>query len=339
MKKILITGGAGFLGRYLIQNLLNNFDGLDITILDLRENKNKLFDFSNFTNIKYLYNKNICHYTDIENDFSGIDTVIHLAGLVSFSLKDKDRLQDINVTGAENVLKASFENNVLNFIHVSSVAALGYNNDPLNPINESFKFDWSIAKRKHKYYMLTKHEADEKVLEYRNKGMNIAIVYPGLMLGPGDRTNSTNLINGIKQGKIAFNMPGGTNIIDVRDTAKGIAQLLKHNIINDEILLSGENISFKEINKTIAEELGVNYPKKTLSKTLSSLLYYILLFAEFISKKPLPLTADNVDSASKFRYFSNTKANKVLSWRPEINFRDTIKNTIEWMVNKNEFKR
>ena len=338
MKNILITGGSGFLGQYLIKDIIEKFEDINITVIDLKDNKNKIYDFSNRKNITYLFGKNICSYESISNEFKNIDTVIHLAGLVSFSLKDRKKLQSINVIGTENILKASLKNNVKNLIHVSSVAALGYRDDPNNPINESFKFDWDIARKKHKYYMLTKYEADQKVLEYREKGLKATIVYPGLMMGPGDRTNSTNLINGVRTGKIAFNMPGGTNITDVRDVSKAIINILENNIENHELLLSGENLTFKEINKTIATELNVTHPKKTIPRSFSSVLYYILLLAEKASNKALPLTADNVDSASKFRYFSNAKASEILGWQPEISFRDTIKNTIEWMVNENELK-
>ena len=124
--------------------------------------------------------------------------VIHLAGIVSFSLKDKALLEKVNIEGTKNMLLAAKENKVKQFIHISSVAALGYNDDPENPIDEDFKFDWEIAKRKKKYYMLTKHLADVEI--EKNKGsLNTVVLYPGLMFGPGDKTNSGRLISAIKE--------------------------------------------------------------------------------------------------------------------------------------------
>jgi len=55
--------------------------------------------------------------------------------------------------------------------------------------------------------------------------------------------------------------------------------------------------------------------------------------------KRLELTADNLDSAFKFRYFDNAKAKEELGWEPEIAFERTIKDTIKWMDENGHFER
>jgi len=330
-ENILITGGCGFLGQYLIRDLLNEFDDSRIKVLDLKPNPNSLFDFTNNLNIKTLLNKNICDYDSIACEFKNTDLVIHLAGIVSFSVKDKELLEAVNVRGTRNVLEAAAFNRVKRFIHISSVAALGFNNNKNKTVNEDFHFDWNIAEKRKKYYMLTKHLADIEVGKYAAKGLDCVTLYPGLMFGPGDMTNSARLIKAIKQKRIPFNMPGGTNIVDVRDTARGIAACLKNWKTDTGYLLSGHNLTFKEINGTIAEELGVKCPALTLPAFLNPLLFNLLNFIESRAKNKLELTADNLDSAFKFRYFDNNKAGRELEWRPEISFKQTIKDTIEWM--------
>ena len=115
--------------------------------------------------------------------------------------------------------------------------------------------------------MLTKHLADVEVEKARKKELNVAVVYPGLMFGPGDLANTSKLIKAIKNRKIPLNMPGGTNITDVRDVAKGITTVLKKGVNDGNFLLSGYNLTFKEVNKTIAQALGVKPPKITLPKS------------------------------------------------------------------------
>ena len=335
---ILITGGCGFLGQYLTKDLLAHFPDAQIKILDLKPNPLSLFNFQQDSRVKILLQKDICDYDSIVAEFAGIDLVIHLAGLVSFSLKDKDALFRVNVDGTRNILKAMEQNNVKHLIHISSVAALGYKDHPTEMVNEDFEFDFSIADKRKKYYMLTKHLADMEVRKFSGK-LNCVIVYPGLMFGPGDLTNSTKLINAIAKRKIPFNMPGGTNIIDVRDVSKGITEILKQNITRDRFLLSGHNLTFKQINAAIAEQLNVKPPKTTLPKILNSPLFQLLLLTEKMSKNKLQLTADNLDSAFKFRYFDNTKAGTQLKWKPEIQFEGTIHDTIEWMKANDLLKR
>lgn len=335
---ILIIGGCGFLGQYLTNDILNNFLYTQIKILDLKPNPLSLFDIQQNPRVKIMLQRDICDYDSITAEFAQTDLVIHLAGLVSFSLKDRDALFSINVDGIRNILKAMGQNNIKNLIHISSVAALGYKDHIIETVNEDFEFDFSIAEKRKKYYMLTKHLADLEIQKFCEK-LNPLILYPGLMLGPGDLTNSVKLINAVAQRKIPFNMPGGTNIIDVRDVSKGIIQILKQEFDGDNFLLSGWNLTFKQINTTIGKLLEVKPPALTLPKFLNGPLFQLLLMAEKMSKNKLQLTADNLDSAFKFRYFDNTKALNKLNWKPEIQFEKTIRDTIEWMEENDLLKR
>jgi nucleoside-diphosphate-sugar epimerase len=239
------------------------------------------------------------------------------------------------VDGTKNVLKSAFEKGVKNFIHISSVAALGCKDSKDDLVDENFKFDWNVAEKKHKYYMLTKYLADVEVKKYDDK-MNTIILYPGLMLGPGDLKNSAKLIQAIKEKRIPFNMPGGTNIADVRDISKGIVLAMKNKSSGD-FLLSGHNLLFSDLNRIIAEVVGEEPPSKKMPKFLNPLLYFILLTIEKI-KPNIELTADNIDSAFKYRYFNNSKATKEFNWKPEIEFKKTIQDTYNWMVKDGIFK-
>lgn len=339
IKNILITGGCGFLGQYLTQDLLSAFPDAHIGIIDLNPSKTNIFDFTNHPNLRTELGTDICNYDSLPPHFEDIDTVIHLAGLVSFSLKDADRLFAVNVDGTKNVLKAAIDKNVKNFIHISSVAALGFNDNKDAPVDEEFTFDFRLAKKRKKYYMLSKHLADIELEKLAPASINTVILYPGLMFGPGDITNSAHLINAICQRKIPFNMPGGTNIVDVRDVASGITAVLQNAAAPGRFLLSGRNLEFHDINATIAKALSVRPPALTLPKLICPLLFKILLLAEKISSKQLALTADNLDSASKYRYFDNTKAHTMLQWQPKIEFTQTVKDTIDWMKKNDLLKR
>ena len=183
--------------------------------------------------------------------------------------------------------------------------------------------------------MLTKHLADKEIeKEIKDNNLKATILYPGLMLGPGDYTNTAKLIKAIKDKRMPVNMPGGTNLIDVRDVSKGIINTLKQTN-KEHYLLSGHNLTMKEITKTIANEVSVNPPKLTVPKLLNPLLFNLVLLIESLARNKTEVTADNVDSSFKFRYFDNTKAKKELKWEPEISFQKTIKDSVDWM-NKND---
>jgi dihydroflavonol-4-reductase len=328
---IVITGGCGFLGQHLTRALLEAFPETPIRLLDLCPNPNRLFDFSGEQRVAVQTGVDVTDVDALRGCFDGAGAVIHLAGLISFALKDEVRLEQVNVGGTRNVLAEVRRAAVKRVVHVSSVAALGYGDDPECPVDEAFRFDWRVAEQYKKFYMLTKRRADAEVERFRAAGGIATIVYPGLLFGPGDMKGAAALIEATAAGRIDMNPPGGTNVVDVRDVARGIVQVLKEDVGNEDLLLSGHNLSFAEINGAIAGVLDVPAPLRTLPRGLDRLLFPLLLSAERLLPRFLDLSADQVHSAFRFRYFSNRKAGERLGWIPEFSFERTVQDTVHWM--------
>ncbi len=336
IKKILITGGAGFLGQHLISSLNNTYNkNIKITVIDKTENPHPFIDINKFSNVKTYYDVNITNYSSIGKFFLNQDIVFHLAGLVSFYKKDKNKLFKINASGTENVLKASLKNKIKKVIHISSVAGIGYLNDSEKSADEKLNFPWH--KIKSKYYMLSKHKSELIAKQYIKKGLPVIIINPGLMYGPGDYFNSIKLIKSIYNDKLSFITPGGTNVVDVRDVVKGLVKLISKNNIDQQYIFGGNNYTFKEITKTIANALNKkNFNPKILSYKWRNLLYPLINIIESISPFRLPITADLIDSSFKFRYFSSKKAQKDIGYKITIPLLKTFKDTINWYVKKVE---
>jgi len=122
--KIFVTGGAGFIGKHLVDWLLNTGD---VTIYD------------NFTNssqgsISHLLKKgaslvkgDITDYELLSKSLAGFDSVVHLAAEtdVQESIKFPDKTNYVNVTGSVNLLRACVANKVKNIVNASSAAVYG----------------------------------------------------------------------------------------------------------------------------------------------------------------------------------------------------------------------
>jgi UDP-glucose 4-epimerase len=141
--KVLVTGGAGFIGKYLVKSLLEK--GNSVTIFD---------NFSNSTknSINFLVNigakvieGDIRKLDDIVNAIKDHEIVIHLAAKISVSESIKNPIDtfQVNVGGTNNILTACEKNNVKKLIAASSAAVYG-EGDPnvqlteeseLNPIS------------------------------------------------------------------------------------------------------------------------------------------------------------------------------------------------------------
>ena len=125
MKKVLITGGAGFIGSHVSELLLNK--GYKIIIIDnfatgRLENLKKL----NKSKIKII-NADVSNYNKIEKNFKNIEYVFHLAALADIvpSIEEPDKYFKSNVTGTLNILKASKKHNVKKVIYAASASCYG----------------------------------------------------------------------------------------------------------------------------------------------------------------------------------------------------------------------
>jgi UDP-glucose 4-epimerase len=131
--KVLVTGGAGFIGYHLVKRLLSQRN-YKIIVIDNLSNGNKNFlDSSNnrsSSNKFSFYKEDIRNkksILDIFNHERRIDTCIHLAAKINVqdSITNPDDTIDVNVKGTLNVLEACSSNGVKNFIFGSSAAVYG----------------------------------------------------------------------------------------------------------------------------------------------------------------------------------------------------------------------
>ncbi len=125
-KKILVTGGAGFIGSNLCDKLLElgaYVISIDNYITGDIKNLSKSSTYKNFTNIE----GDIRDYEVCKNVTKGVDYVLHHAALGSVprSIDDPVTTDQINIGGFVNILKASVDNNVKRFIYAASSSTYG----------------------------------------------------------------------------------------------------------------------------------------------------------------------------------------------------------------------
>jgi len=241
MKKIFITGVAGFIGFSLANNFLkkkykvigiDNFDNYySIKIKKerlkiLKENKNFIFynvDISNFKNIFKVIKKN------------NIDILIHLAAQagVRYSLINPNKYLDVNILGFVNLIKSVKNKKIKKFIYASSSSVYGDSmrfplkeNDNLNPKN---------------IYGLSK-KINEQIASYYSKIYNIKFI--GLrfftIYGEWGRPDMFlfKMFKSSKQKKVFYLNNFGNHLRDftyIGDVAKIIDRLIQKKIVKHEI--------------------------------------------------------------------------------------------------------
>ena len=317
--KILITGATGFLGHHLVDRLLEQ--GYSVRIF-----KEKSAD-SDFGAKAETITGDIRNSEEVNKAVVGCKIVFHLVGMVSYWSKLNPLQYDINVKGTKNIVDACLAHKTEKLIYVSSTVAVGTAEglaDEQTPYNLSYL---KIG------YCDTKFLAEKEINRGKDKGLNTVILCPGSMHGEGDiRKIKSDLTFDFKFPFSFLYISGGLGVVDVEDVVEGMIQAWKKDTKGERYILVGENLSFYQIRKTIAEALNKKPPFICLPNWLLFLLSYLFLALSFFTGKKPKLTPEMVKFNKINFFFSNQKAKKELgiNFKP---FEESATKAVRWYQN------
>lgn len=307
---VLVTGGTGFLGAYIIKELVNN----KIPVRAIRRNNN----LPSFIPAYILERVNwmdgdVLDLVGLENSMDGIDTVIHSAAKVSFNSRERYEMLRVNIQGTANVVNIAIEKNIRHFIHVSSVAALGRKSNGTIVTEEK---QWEDNKM-NTSYATSKYQAEMEVWRGIGEGLQAVIVNPSTILGYGDWNSSSCAIFKTAYTEFPWYTSGINGFVDVEDVARAIVLLSQKKISGERFILNSDNWSFKQLLTTIADGFGKKHPSRHATPALGSIAWRVEKLKKFFSGKPPLLTRESARVAQSKTFFDNTKILRVL---PEFYF-------------------
>ena len=321
MKNVLVTGATGFLGKYLIEELLNN----DYEVVAQGRKENVLSDIKEKYNVKILK----CSLDEIKNVKLKVDYVIHAAALSTVWGKWED-FYNSNVIGTENVIDFCKKNNVKRLVYVSSPSIYSAKYDRLNIKEDDFDKNNQLN-----FYIKSKILAENLINSIEDDKLEKVIIRPRGLFGIGDTSIIPRLINANRKiGIPLFN--DGKNIVDIT-CVENVALALRLAIESENAvgrtynITNGEPREFKNILEELFEQ--INEPPKYLKINLN-LMYGVSSIIEFIYKlfhiyKEPMITKYNICTLGYSQTLNIEKAKKDLNYIPKMTLSEGIKKYAE----------
>jgi nucleoside-diphosphate-sugar epimerase len=263
--EILVTGGSGILGAYVIRHLRAlGYDRITGTYRSrLDDVPPSLRDAVTWVPLE-LPDKQAALEV-----MAGKQWVVHAAGLVSYLRRDRYRLLAINRQGTADLVDAALAHNIRHFVYVGSIAALGKDPDQ-RLLNEGT--DW-MENALSTPYGRSKYLGELEAWRGAAEGMPVSVVLPAIILGTGrpDRSSMKLLEQVIRNSGWA---PGGeSGFVDVRDVADFIGRLLKQEKSGERWVLSAGQMRCDDLFTRLSRLMGKEATFRIAPQWLVALVY------------------------------------------------------------------
>lgn len=252
MSDFLVTGATGFVGSWLTRRLLE--EGHTVRVLcrdpkgldqDLREKCTVVIG-------------DITQPETLIEASRNVNRIYHLAGLVAYSEDQRPAMEKVNVQGTRHVIEACMQNKVSELVYMSSVVAIGASFKPV-VLNEESPYtisDLSLG------YFETKRKAEELVVDAHRAGkVKAFILNPSTIYGPGDfKKGSRKMQLKAARGTLPLYTKGGVSVVAIEDVVEGTIRVTEKGRAGERYILSGDNITIKELFDKITREMNSKAP-------------------------------------------------------------------------------
>ena len=303
--KILVTGGTGFIGAYIIKELVDK--GYSVRAIR-RSNKLPFFISPDILNKVEWLNCDVLDVISLNETMQGVDALIHSAALVSFDKRERKQMYNTNVDGTANVVNLSLENGIKKLVHISSISALGRTTTG-EKVNEEKKW---VESKLNSHYGISKNKAEMEVWRGMGEGLDAVIINPSTVLGFGNWDDSSCAIFKNAYKGFPWYTRGINGFVAVEDVAKVAVLLMESNITEERFIINHENWEFKKLFDAITDSFGQKQPKWEATPFLSSIAWRMeKIKSSLKNAKPL-LTKETARIALSKTYWQNDKILKAL---------------------------
>jgi len=316
MTNVLVTGGSGYFGSVLVLRLREQ--GAKVSVFDLEDAEDRPRDVT-------FVRGDICDEKAVSSACKGMDLVYHCVAMVPLA-KDAEKFWSVNREGTKNLLKACLEAGLPKVVHISSSAVFGV--PEKNPVDDTVK------PRPQEDYGKAKLAAEDLCLEYAGKGLDVTIIRPRTIMGPGRLGIMQIIFEWVRQGRNIPVLGKGDNLyqfIHADDLASACIKAAAQK--GSQVYNIGAE-KFRTMRETLE---GLIAHAKTKSRVVSLPVRPATAVMKLTSRLGLsPLGPYHYLMYARSMYFDLTRAKKELEWSPKYGNVDMFCQSYDWYLENRE---
>jgi dihydroflavonol-4-reductase len=320
---VLITGAAGHLGTALVRELAERGEKMRVFVLP-QEDTGSLDGIA-----LEVVRGDVRDAALVRSALRGIDTVYHLAGLISIMPGRDELMRQVNIGGTTNVACQAREAGVRRMVFVSSIHALARPPEG-RAIDETVPFDSTSPAGE---YDRTKAEASLSVLAEVKKGLDAVIVCPTGIIGPYHTRAGSPMLGLMRRwmrpgGHVVVN--GYFDFVDARDVARGLVLAAENGIRGETYIIRGERVSMPTLLQLVRQSSGHRGPDIIAPFRLALLGAALATLHSRLWKTRVGFTRYALETLVSNSVVSGEKARRELGYRARP-LRETVRDTVLWL--------
>ncbi|MCA9670131.1 MAG: NAD-dependent epimerase/dehydratase family protein [Myxococcales bacterium] len=325
---VLVTGGSGFIGRHLVQRLLD--DGQHVIVVSRRAARE--IDPPLPAGAQVLQ----AGFEALAPADEPIAAVFHLAAAISFAAGDFAEVERVNVGGTRALLEWAQASGVADFVFCSTAATCTGPRPRLELADEHDVLPERMRNGAYGY-PYSKWLAEAAVREAAPRFRRAVIANPSTVWGAGDRTfNAGYLLSLARKGVLFWAPPGGTSVVSVHDVVDGLIAAWRRGRSGERYLLSGDNLTYRELFGVVNATVSRPAPWLLLPRVLYRIGAPLLGSLEHVAARlGLPagqINAQMLENLFSFRCYSNARARDELGFVPRRDARAMVEETWQFYL-------
>jgi dihydroflavonol-4-reductase len=319
--KTLVTGGTGFVGRAVVEELLTA--GREVRVLARNPAHPALSGLAVEVAVGDLRDRG-----SLERALTTCTNLFHVAADYRLWVPAPPTMYAINVDGTRQLLELAAAQGLARVVYTSTVGTLG------NPGNGTPGTEDTPVHLEEMvgHYKRSKFLAEAVALDFARRGLPLVVVNPSTPVGPWDSrpTPTGQMIVDFLNRRMPAYLETGLNLIHVRDVARGHLLAEAHGQVGEKYILGNENLSLSQIFQLLEELTGLPAPKVKLPYwPVLGLAYADEFLATYIRRRPPRMPVAAIRMAKKFMYFDNRKAIQYLGL-PLTPVRQALADAVAW---------